>query len=136
MHAASIVMVLFGGVIVVLVLLVRFHRKGCSKGALKRAEDSRMTEAAYEDVGDVAESRSGFTIDVNACYSLKQDPIYAEIEDAIKIKLNDAYASTSQHVNQKALHSAIPPRPIAEHMSSGNGPLTSGTSTPHSQGTW
>ena len=130
MHAASIAVVLLCGVIVAIVLLVRF---GYFKMAYKRSE-ARKAEGAYEEVGDV--SKSGFTIDVNTCYSLKQDPVYAEIEDVIKTKLNDAYASASQNVNQsKKNPSSILPPPItdqAQHMSTGgtSPPIHSNSRTP------
>ena len=124
LHAASVAVALLCGIIAVLVLLLGLYKKGYFKGALKSTEDARTAEAAYEEVGDVFES--GFTIDVNACYSLKQGPVYAEIGDTIQTQLNDAYVSTSQHANKKkTLDSSIPPRPIADmakHLSSDNGP--------------
>lgn len=95
-----------------LALLVILYKKGYFKRAPKRAARDGGTEAVYEEVGDViVESKSEFTIDVNACYSLKRDPVYAEIEDGIQTKLNDAYASTLTHTSkQKTLHSSIPPQ--------------------------
>lgn len=111
-YAASIFAVLLCGVMAVLVLLIIIHKKEYFKRA-KKVKDT--AEAAYEEVeGVIVESR--FTIDANACYSLKQDPVYAEIEDVIKTRLNDAYAPT-QHVSKpESSHSSISHQPIADQV--------------------
>lgn len=105
--------------IVLVVILVGHGRVRYLKRARKSAEDTE-----YEEVGDIiVEPRSGFVVlqsgfslDMNACYSLKQDPVYAEIEEGINTKLNDAYGSRSfqARIPKPLTDSSLPPRPLAD----------------------
>lgn len=87
------------------------------KRAQKKLEDAATTEVAvYEEVGGLIAEPLGLTdisLDANTCYSLKQDPLYAEIEDAMAMKLNDAYGFSCSQANKHKILTD-PPRPLAD----------------------
>lgn len=113
MHAV-LAGVLISALIVPIVLLVRHGRIRYLKQARINAEGTEVAE--YEEVGpkSVVVPHPGFSVDMNVCYSLKQgahDPVYAEIEEAIDTKRNDAYGTRSLQISRPTASSS-PHRPL------------------------
>ena len=56
------------------------------------ADVSNANPTTYEEVADVIKPESVlFTLEPNGCYSLREDPVYTEIEELFKMKPNGLY---------------------------------------------
>lgn len=87
----------------IFILLVgrRIRKARNARIKLELANRTNADTAVYEEVADtILEPKSGFKVNINSCYSLEpdlQDPVYAEVEDVIKMKRNDVYGLTQEN---------------------------------------
>lgn len=106
---SSVIVVIAVIILSVFALLVGNRIKRARKNVNKTDADA----AVYEEVVDVSSidpkpRDTEFKYNVNSCYSLEpQDPVYAEVENIIKMKRNDVYGFMQEQENMTSLPEQI-----------------------------
>ncbi len=99
-------------IILILVLIICVVRIKIFKRARNNARAAEES-AAYAEVGEIMIAQKSeiadFKVDVNTCYnSLKQDPLYAEVEEVIHVERNDAYSLRPKRQNRHTADLLLP----------------------------